>query len=64
MMQRREFVGNVFGMSLTASSLDGALGAEEPDFEKRARDYPRSLMPSSFGSCPFISFDIETSSRP
>ena len=45
-MQRREFLGKLVGASLAVSSFDGVLNAQEADFEKRARKYLRSIMPS------------------
>jgi len=39
-------MGNIFGVSLAALSLDRVLKADEPDFERRARDYLRSIIPS------------------
>jgi len=45
-MQRREFLGKLVGASLSVSPLNGVLNAQEADFEKRARKYLRSIMPS------------------
>jgi len=45
-MQRREFLGKMVGTSLAVLSLDGILKGEENGFEKRAREYLRSIMPS------------------
>ena len=45
-MQRRKFLGKMVGTSLAVLSLDGILEGEETGFEKRAREYLRSIMPS------------------
>jgi len=45
-MQRREFLGKLVGASIAVSSFNGVLNAQEADFEKRARKYLRSIMPS------------------
>ena len=44
-MQRREFLGKVVGSSLAVLSLEGILKGQESDFEKRAREYLRSIIP-------------------
>lgn len=46
MMQRREFVGRLLGTSLGTLALDSVLKAEDAGFEKQARSYLRSLIPS------------------
>ncbi len=45
-MQRRKFLGKMVGTSLAVLSLDGILEGEETGFEKRAREYLRSIIPS------------------
>lgn len=55
MMQRREFIRNVLGGAWAALSLDRALGAEASDFERRARDYLRTIKPSRQRVADFIS---------
>ncbi len=45
-MQRREFLGKLVGASFAVSSFNGVLNAQDADFEKRAREYLRSIMPS------------------
>jgi len=45
-MQRREFLGKIVGSSLAVLSIDGMLKAQGDGFEKRAREYLRSIKPS------------------
>ena len=45
-MRRREFLGRMVGVSLTALSLDRTSEAGETSFEERARKYLRSIKPS------------------
>jgi hypothetical protein len=45
-MQRREFLGQVLGTWMATSSLGRGAQAGEADFERRAREYLRSIMPS------------------
>jgi hypothetical protein len=45
-MQRREFLGKMIGTSLAVLSLDGISKGRENNFEKRAREYLRSIIPS------------------
>jgi hypothetical protein len=44
-MQRREFLGKMVGTSLAVLSFDGILKGEETGFEKRAREYLRTIIP-------------------
>jgi hypothetical protein len=54
-MQRREFLGRMLGPSLALSSLDSVLGAKEVEFNRRARDYLRSITPDRQRVADFIS---------
>jgi len=45
-MHRREFMGKMVGTSLAVLSLDGILDGKEANFEQRAREYLRTIMPS------------------
>lgn len=45
-MQRREFLRGMAGASLAAASLGRTAKAGEAGFERRAREYLRSIMPS------------------
>jgi hypothetical protein len=43
-MHRREFLGRIIGTSLAVLSFDGISKGRENDFEKRAREYLRSII--------------------
>jgi len=45
-MQRREFLGKMVGTSLAVLSLNGISKGRQSGFEKRAREYLRTIMPS------------------
>ncbi len=55
MMQRREFLGEMIGASLAAMSFGGVLKAQDDGFEKRAREYFRSIRLSRQRVADFIS---------
>ena len=55
MMQRRQFLGRMLGASLAVSSINRIAAAADADFEKRAREYLRSIKPSRQRVADFIS---------
>jgi hypothetical protein len=54
-MRRREFLGKMIGSSLAVLSLDGISKGQEESFERRAREYLRSIKPSRQRVEDFIS---------